>query len=60
MATWTCFSCDEVVEYEEPVLNPRFLSHLSGRTTFTMDGKVVHQCAEGAYHSPTPSLRLLQ
>jgi hypothetical protein len=60
MATWTCFSCGEVVEYDEPLRNPRYLSHVSGRTTFLIDGKEVHQCAEGTYHRPTPSLRRLQ
>jgi hypothetical protein len=59
-ATWTCFSCDVVVEYGLPLIEPRFLSHSSGRTTFLMNGKEIHQCAEGKYHQPWPSLRLLQ
>ena len=59
MAEWTCFSCGVVVEYAEPVSNPRFLSELHGRTKFLIDGVLVHECVEGDYHPPKPTLRRL-
>jgi hypothetical protein len=57
--TWTCFSCGQTVEYQEPVVNPQFLTAVSGRTTFRIDGEEVHQCSEGSYHAPLPTLRRL-
>jgi hypothetical protein len=59
-ATWICFSCDEQVEFDEPLVNPQFLTDLFGRTTFRVDGSEVHQCSEGSYHAPLPTLRRLQ
>ena len=58
-AQWTCFSCGESVEYDEPVDHPQFLTHVSGRSTFRIDGRVVHQCDEGRYHAPLPTLTRL-
>jgi hypothetical protein len=59
-ATWACPSCGEAVEYIEPISQPRIFTDPAGRTTFVVDGSVLHQCCPGAYRSPTESLFALR
>lgn len=43
--SWTCVSCGVDVRYEAPLRKPQIFTDVTGRTTFLMDGSLVHQCA---------------